>query len=271
MNRRMLMLLSFFLATNSYAQEFKKINHLEGMQVIDNNAITVTPRGKAKMANHCNVGPYLIGNNKLANHYSFTFRYPVDAVLLNFSAINLGEIIKVKINGADYALTAANRSASKAECTDGIDLSIENGAITNYDEHVAAKGAIVINANIPIASLSVEHMNGLNKGSVFSVSFVNDLTTATSISNTPGGSLFDVYPNPSNGRFEVAGTGFKANTLSVELLNAMGQIVYTKEATPVNGVLSDQVAPNTSLPSGVYHVQVKDGDAVFRRKLLIVN
>jgi hypothetical protein len=68
-----------------------------------------------------------------------------------------------------------------------------------------------------------------------------------------------LYPNPNHGRFTVNVGGFtKAESLLVEVVNAVGQQVYYNHATAVNG----QGAIELSMPevaSGIYLLKLNDG------------
>ena len=78
-----------------------------------------------------------------------------------------------------------------------------------------------------------------------------------------------LYPNPKNGRFTVNVGGFtKAESLLVEVMNAVGQQVYYNYAAAVNG----QGAIELSMPevaNGVYLLKLNDASKTHNLRFTI--
>ncbi len=71
-----------------------------------------------------------------------------------------------------------------------------------------------------------------------------------------------VYPNPSEGVFRLKGQLVSTQTdLKIEVLNAIGQVVYTETVSAGNGELNRQLSL-TGVQNGLYFVRVQQGEAV---------
>lgn len=84
-------------------------------------------------------------------------------------------------------------------------------------------------------------------------------------------SQFSIYPNPTNGNFTIDlkfGEVLIANA-SLEVMNILGQVIYTKELS-VNGYeLMTDVTLDHSLDNGMYWVMVVINDKIFSKQLAI--
>ena len=74
-----------------------------------------------------------------------------------------------------------------------------------------------------------------------------------------------MYPNPSNGQFEVALYHEQSNiNMAVEVVNLQGQVIYKSSIN--NGVNYIDLG---NVESGVYFVNVEDGKTSERMKIVI--
>jgi len=67
------------------------------------------------------------------------------------------------------------------------------------------------------------------------------------------------YPNPMKGNFTIEVKTDKANA-KLEMYNTVGQLVYKKQLTPENGVVKQKIDLSSNMASGMYVVQVKEGE-----------
>jgi hypothetical protein len=90
------------------------------------------------------------------------------------------------------------------------------------------------------------------------------------VSNNAGVSnmtnIFDqlsFYPNPSNGTFTVSGV-VNSNELKIDVLNTLGQIVYTEMLNVQSSIVNKQI--NLNVADGVYilHVSAAGQQKVYR-------
>jgi hypothetical protein len=77
---------------------------------------------------------------------------------------------------------------------------------------------------------------------------------------------FIVFPNPSNGNFNVKIENLKGSDLCLQILNLEGQICFEK--TYFNQLFFDEFI-QTNLSTGVYFLKVKSGDHLMFEKLVI--
>ncbi len=92
--------------------------------------------------------------------------------------------------------------------------------------------------------------------------------TTSKLSSTTGGqNVIKVFPNPVQDQFYISLQNMNASTASISLYNSIGQRVYAKNTTLVNG--SDFIeVPSRQLASGGYTLRIIAGDIKFTKKLL---
>ncbi len=93
--------------------------------------------------------------------------------------------------------------------------------------------------------------------------------TATKIPDVISGqNIVQVFPNPVGGQFAVYLRNFSSTTATINLFNAIGQLLYTRNVTLVNGSEYLEI-PSKHLPPGEYNLQVKNTSGFkFVKKLL---
>jgi aminopeptidase N len=83
-----------------------------------------------------------------------------------------------------------------------------------------------------------------------------------------GGNIVQVFPNPVRDQFYIYLSNFSSATATVNLFNAIGQLVYSRNTTLVNGTQFLEI-PSKHLPAGEYNLQIKNASGFkFVKKLL---
>jgi hypothetical protein len=83
-----------------------------------------------------------------------------------------------------------------------------------------------------------------------------------------GQNIVQVFPNPIRDQFYIYVRNFSSATATINLFNAIGQLVYTKKVTLVNGSEYLEI-PSKHLPAGEYNLQIKNTNGFkFSKKLL---
>jgi hypothetical protein len=77
-----------------------------------------------------------------------------------------------------------------------------------------------------------------------------------------------VYPNPSQGRFTVAGEGLDAEALTISILDVKGSLVYTHAVGRVVNGFAHEVDIR-HLSSGIYLLKVSDGERTVNKKIVL--
>ncbi|TAL58077.1 MAG: T9SS type A sorting domain-containing protein, partial [Bacteroidetes bacterium] len=100
--------------------------------------------------------------------------------------------------------------------------------------------------------------------------------TSTGISQFDADALqINIWPNPSNGMFNVQWLMANGNTPDIEIYNVFGEKVYSAEAIPIN---HEPLTINlSSQPKGIYFLRISDlseqlkaeGDVVINKKIVI--
>lgn len=263
-----LMLLALSVG-NVYAQEFKKVDHINGVSNATGIEVTVSSYGtNAALLSFDGLSPYHIGNKKQPNGYDFSFSEPVSKLNIHMTAINAGEVIEVGINGMRYNLTKDLFSKYEHGERQAILPTVQDGVIIYNDEKSMASATITIAPGYDINSVYVHHLNGKAAGSVFELWYEGSAPTTTttdqvvtstgSVSTT--GKKLNLYPNPSDGSFTISGNGFNGDAVMLQIVNVAGQELVRKTVTPLNGVIKEQVNMSQDIPNGVYTVLLTADD-----------
>ncbi len=80
----------------------------------------------------------------------------------------------------------------------------------------------------------------------------------TSVKNTAERSDMSLFPNPNNGTFTLKGKVNKGK-VQLEILNALGQVVYKSEVTSDNGELQQIIRPG-EMVDGLYLLRITSGN-----------
>jgi uncharacterized protein YjdB len=85
-----------------------------------------------------------------------------------------------------------------------------------------------------------------------------------SVKGTAGlaeGSIMSLFPNPNKGTFTLTGTLASGATqdLNIDVLNVLGQVVYSGKTTAKNGNLNHEVVLKKGLAAGTYVLRVNSG------------
>ena len=79
-----------------------------------------------------------------------------------------------------------------------------------------------------------------------------------------------IYPNPVVGQqFNLQLTDMPKGQYSLQLLNAQGQVLFTKEISHSGGTASQVISINNSLPAGIYLLQVINGSTRLSQSIKI--
>ena len=92
-------------------------------------------------------------------------------------------------------------------------------------------------------------------------------TTAKVPDATAGQNIIQVFPNPVGDHFYIYMRKMMSATANINLYNAAGQLVYTKNINLINGSEYIEV-PSQHLPAGAYFLRIKTGDFKFVKKLV---
>jgi hypothetical protein len=143
------------------------------------------------------------------------------------------------------------------------------GATVDFSGAALSYQWMMNNSAIPGATTNTYTTSNSVNGDVVSCTVTNDNVCGTasgsnsvtmSVGNlavkqvTNGGSNIALLPNPNKGAFTLKGTLATTGnqTISVEITNMLGQVVYTGKIIPQNGVVNEYIQMNSSLANGMY-------------------
>jgi hypothetical protein len=90
----------------------------------------------------------------------------------------------------------------------------------------------------------------------------------TSITKLEENAGLNVYPNPNDGNFKITATGISGPTAKLEVINAVGQVVYKETVNVANEKLESDIRLD-HVASGIYLLKLYDNGAVYSVKLTI--
>ena len=82
--------------------------------------------------------------------------------------------------------------------------------------------------------------------------------------------LYTIYPNPSNGDFNLNVSGLDYGLVKVTISNIIGKQVFETEVEASNGYLSKELHVNY-LSNGIYFVKINSGKKEHIKKIVINN
>ena len=90
----------------------------------------------------------------------------------------------------------------------------------------------------------------------------DEATTVTTVLVTSAPMEANILPNPNNGTFTVKGTlgATKDASVTYEVTDMLGQIVYSRKAVANGGAINEQVLLTGTLEKGVYMLNVASGN-----------
>lgn len=92
------------------------------------------------------------------------------------------------------------------------------------------------------------------------VSNVITMTVLLSVGELNKLAPLQLYPNPNNGNFNLKGDIGVDIDLDIEIINAVGQKVYSQKVETKNGMLSESISLDNQLPGGIYIMKLSNDD-----------
>lgn len=136
----------------------------------------------------------------------------------------------------------------------------------------------IIGSNTQVSALSFVNTPTLievvdNTYATLPTTLVNGSVTVQSLSTTTNNALFlksqlEIFPNPSNGVFNIGYSDDSATNFTVNIMNMIGDVVFTKEYSKTNAA-SILPIDISNISNGVYQVEIKNENKVWRSPIII--
>ena len=96
------------------------------------------------------------------------------------------------------------------------------------------------------------------------------INVVTNINNTSINSNLEIFPNPSNGIFNLKYVTDSGNKISIKVINIAGELIFTKEylKTTSSGIIQLDF---TKFPNGIYQIELNNGNKVLKTSIIIDN
>lgn len=183
----------------------------------------------------------MIMNQELTTNYNYTVR-------LNNATVGGTSALKINIDGGlakEYSDVISSQST----------ILLRFDAVGNIVEKTEYKLNGNADANLPP---TVTPMITTGVAAVSEAVIDNDFS-------------FDakIFPNPSIGKFtvELSRKNSEEKTYDIEIYNLIGQSVYRKKSTFIDG--KEEIELNPSVASGTYIVRVRQGDNMSTKKIIL--
>ncbi|OFY87429.1 MAG: hypothetical protein A3F72_04320 [Bacteroidetes bacterium RIFCSPLOWO2_12_FULL_35_15] len=92
---------------------------------------------------------------------------------------------------------------------------------------------------------------------------------STEINNSPFlASRLEIFPNPNNGVFNINYTSDSGNNFTVNIINMIGEVVFTREYSKAN-FASLFAIDISNIINGVYQVEIKNENNILKSRVII--
>ncbi len=148
---------------------------------------------------------------------------------------------------------------------DTLESNIANGNQW-YRDGIAISGATTSEyiATIIGTYSDVVTLNGCSSASSNTI-----LVLEVSIADNKINPVFELYPNPNNGSFNIKVKTDQKNECLIEIYNILGSLILNKRESLVNGSLVNPI-DLTAAPSGTYMAILRFSDGSVKRKLFVI-
>jgi len=217
-----------------------------------------------------------------------------NSVSFSSSTLNHSDIVRVDMTEYTKCLVPYTDPSNEVEMkvlpwlTPSVSISANPNRPLNVDEYVTFTATATNGGNNPKyqwkrngqdvqgATGAVWSANTLNDNDSISVELVSNykcpqpaaavsngivVKVLTTVGSMNGVNELTLYPNPNNGSFTLKGKVTFGKALSIEVTNALGQLVYRNVARTDNGVLHEELTL-PQIATGVYMLKLVGDDGI---------
>jgi len=247
---------------------------------------TITPGGPTSFCKGFNV--VLSANTGVGYTYQWTKNGNniSGATTINYTATMTGNYaVKVTVTGGCLAtstttvVTVNSTPTATVTTPDGTDLcgrvnvrlKANNGTGFTYQWY---KGAAAITGATAITyfatttgNYKVKVTSALGCAKTSASTTIVKTCREEAVNNNDG---FTIYPNPSANKFTITvNTNTTELTATIQIFSLIGEEIYMQNASVINGMLTENIALQNNIPSGLYIVKVLIGTQEYTKQLVI--
>ncbi len=175
-----------------------------------------------------------------------------DTATMNINVITLPD--PGSISGTDTVCQNA---------TVALSASVASGTWSSSNTTLASVSSSGIVTGISSGTATISYQVSNTCGSNTTTYTITVLPVAAcpdNVTNITRTTALTLYPNPNDGTFTIAGSWNSSETqVRIELLNVLGQVVYSETAPIDNGSISIVMQTGNKLSAGNYLVRISDG------------
>ncbi|MES2284147.1 MAG: metallophosphoesterase [Bacteroidota bacterium] len=191
--------------------------------------------------------------------------------------VNTSLTAKITPGGATTFCAGANVILYANTCSgyiyqwkkDGLNITGATNATYTANSSGEYQVKIIQGAAVAWSALTKITVNSCTRGA-------DDIILQYDASNTTSDVASDVfhvnvYPNPSTGlfSFELSIEDIPKGSLDIKVVNSLGQAVYTKPAEHISGNIKETIELSSTLPAGIYILQLTIGKKTENTRVLL--
>lgn len=119
--------------------------------------------------------------------------------------------------------------------------------------------------NTPIQVGTSTNWASVYSGAGHTLAIQSDLS---SIEKTDFSDIFTIYPQPVSDEAVISFNSQDKNTVSIEIYNLMGTLIYTSNYKNLNSGVNQFHIDTKNYPSGLYNIIIKSGKSVYQTKMV---
>ena len=147
--------------------------------------------------------------------------------------------------------------------TVALSASVASGTWSSSNTTLASvsSSGIVTGISSGTATISYQVSNACGSNTTtYTITILPVTACPDNVTNITRTTALSLYPNPNDGTFTISGSWNSSETqVRIELLNVLGQVVYSETAPIDNGSISIVMQTGNKLSAGNYLVRISDG------------
>ena len=166
---------------------------------------------------------------------------------------------------SEIILVMDSLNASSATATDGTASVVANGGTSpyTYNWNTGGSSSTITGLGIGVYTVTVTDANGCTSVSSIEVSFADAISASIN-----GSEYINIYPNPSNGEFEILVSSKNNGQVTYKVYNTDGQVILINSLNKTTNVQNSKIDIRNNA-RGVYNVEVRTEKGVYQKRIIL--